>query len=460
MPEALLQKVIQNQSLSHEMTTAESMGTDEAWVEVVQRMDEYYADLVNQQVLIEEKNAQLEEAQQFIENVLSSMHDILIVTDIHGRIQRNNRALEKLTERSAEQLQGSLLQHLFSAEHQATANIFPVRIRSGQMIDCEMDILDAQGRAIPIAITCTPRYHHDGRLLGSVLTGRPLDEIRRAYRELQQAHNRLQSTQQQLIQSEKMASLGRLVAGVAHELNNPISFVYGNMHVLKKYRSRFQVYVDAIHSGIDEPQREQLREELRIDRMLEDIGPLVDGSMEGAERVSSIVQELKRFSTPKNNETGSFDLISLLQNSVNWVLKSARYQPEISYALPEQLIINSNKGYVQQILLNLIQNAVDALQNQTSAHIGLTLQQENDTITIAIHDNGPGINEEHLLKVFDPFFTTKPVGEGTGLGLYISYGLATEQCNGRLTAANHPDGGAVFCLTLPCQQQDQEDDDV
>ncbi|MEZ5537519.1 MAG: ATP-binding protein [Thiolinea sp.] len=441
--EILTRKVIQDQALPGQMA-------EEAWVEVIQRMDEYYADLVNQQVLIEEKNTALEEAQQFIENVLSSMHDVLIVTDIHGNIQRINRSLEKLTAKTAEQLQGKALHTLFSPAHLSEVNQFPARIRSGNMIDCEMDILNAEQRAVPMAITCTPRYHHDGHLLGSVLTGKPLDEIRRAYRELQQAHQRLQSTQQQLLQSEKMASLGRLVAGVAHELNNPISFVYGNMHVLKKYKSRFQSYIDAIHRGINETDRENLRRELRIDNMFGDIDSLVDGSMEGAERVSSIVQELKRFSTPGNHATEPFDLIQLIKNSVLWVMKSARHQQEVSYDLPaDELLIQANKGYIQQILLNLIQNALDVLRERENGLLAISLEQQADKVIITIRDNGEGISKENLLKIFDPFFTTKPVGEGTGLGLYISYGLATEQCNGQLSAANHPQGGAVFTLELP-----------
>ena len=442
-PLPLTQQVFQEEPLHSGMS-------ETAWIEVIQRMDEYYADLVNQQVIIEEKNAALEEAQQFIENVLSSMHDVLVVTDLQGIIQRVNRSLEILTQKSAEQLIGQPLQQLFPEHAHQEVNTFPQRIRSGQMIACEIDMLDAGGEPLPMAVTCNPRYHQDGRLLGSVLTGKPLDEIRRAYRELQQAHNRLQSTQQQLIQSEKMASLGRLVAGVAHELNNPISFVYGNMHVLKKYKDRFQQYIDAIHLGVNTVEREQMRRELRIDRMFDDIDSLVDGSLEGAERVSSIVQELKRFSAPKNHETVDFDLVPLLQNSVQWVLKSARIPPQVNFDLPEQCELHGHEGYIQQIVLNLIQNAMDVLQGHASPCIDVSVRSEEQWVVIRIRDNGEGIPAENLLKVFDPFFTTKPVGEGTGLGLYISYGLATEQCNGELLAANHEEGGAVFTLKLPC----------
>ena len=300
-----------------------------------------------------------------------------------------------------------------------------------------------------MAVTCKAHYAHDGRLLGSVLTGRPLDEIRRAYRELKETHERLKATQQQLIQSEKMASLGRLVAGVAHELNNPISFVFGNMYALRSYEQRFREYLDAVHRDVPLAEREALRRRLKIDRILDDIGPLLEGSLEGAERVRDIVQELRRFSTPKNDVPEAFDLVALIRSAVHWVMQSAREKPAVTLALPARFEIVGKEGYVQQILINLLQNALDAVEEVARPCIDVALQAVNGEVAIVIHDNGPGIDEANLLRVFDPFFTTKAVGKGTGLGLYISYGLATEQCGGRLEAGNHPDGGAVFTLALP-----------
>ena len=202
---------------------------DDAWVEVIQRMDVIYADLVNSQVALEEKNAELEQTHQFIESVLSSMHDVLVVTNIDGKIKRTNLALEKLTGKDSKALCDKPLNTLFPTAAISQVDEFPEKIRSGNLVDCEIDMLNAKGESVPMAVTCKAHYDYEGRLLGSVLTGRPLDEIRKAYRELKETHEALKSAQQQLIQSEKMASLGRLVAGVAHELNNPISFVFGNM---------------------------------------------------------------------------------------------------------------------------------------------------------------------------------------------------------------------------------------
>jgi two-component system sensor histidine kinase HupT/HoxJ len=156
--------------------------TDEAWIEVIQQMDAIYADLVTYQVALEEKNAELEQAQQFIESVLSSMHDVLVVTDIEGRIQRVNLSLERLTGRRGNALVGQPLQVLFPESAAALVSEFPQKIRSGTLVDCEVSMLDASGNEALMAVTCKAHYAHDGRLLGSVLTGRPLDELRRAYR--------------------------------------------------------------------------------------------------------------------------------------------------------------------------------------------------------------------------------------------------------------------------------------
>ena len=439
-------------SLTEQVADAQHLNpamADDAWVEVIQRMDVIYADLVNSQVALEEKNAELEQAQQFIESVLSSMHDVLVVTNIDGRIQRTNLTLEKLTGKNSSELEGKPLNTLFPKTAITQVDEFPEKIRSGNLVDCEIDMLDANGKSVPMAVTCKAHFDYEGRLLGSVLTGRPLDEIRRAYRELQETHETLKATQQQLIQSEKMASLGRLVAGVAHELNNPISFVFGNMHALQSYEKRFREYLDAVHQNIDIKEREELRKKLKIDRIMGDIQPLLEGSLEGADRVKTIVEELRRFATPKNNKITQFDLVELINNSIHWVTHSARKKPKLITAMPDEFFITANEGYIHQILINLLQNALDALEGNAQPMLMVTIKEDTETATIIIQDNGVGIPEENLLKLFDPFFTTKPVGKGTGLGLYISYGLATEQCNASLQVENHESGGAIFTLSLP-----------
>lgn len=423
--------------------------SDEAWIDVIQRMDDIYADLVGYQVELEEKNAALEDAHRFIQSVNSSMSDVLVVCDINGKIQQVNRALERFTGKPASQLAGKPLVTLFSQEHATMVEDFAEHIRSDSVIDCEVDLIDAQGNASPMAINCNARFDHEDRLSGLVLTGRPLGELRRAYTELHKAHEELKIAQRQLVQSEKMASLGRLVAGVAHELNNPISFVFGNMHALKRYEQRLQTYLSAIHSNKSDDSCEELRQKLKVDRMMQDIGPLIEGSLEGAERVSEIVQNLRRFTTPQEQQPREFDLITVAKSAVQWLVKASRRKPELHTDIPEELLVYNREGPIHQILINLVQNAFDALENKEHPLVELGAGTDNGKAWISIRDNGSGIAEEDALKIFDPFFTTKPVGKGTGLGLYISYGLATDRCEGDLRFSNHPDGGAIFTLEVP-----------
>jgi len=432
-------------------TTAPLDMSEDAWVEVIRRMDDIYADLVRYQVDLEEKNAALEEAQRFIDSVLSSMSDVLVVADVQGRILRSNKAMVKLLGRSEADLAGTELSALFAVSADSAIANFPDHIRTGGILDCEIEILATGGEAVPLAVNCSPRYDSEGTLSGMVVTGRPLGELRRAYRDLQGTHKRLQAAQQQLVQSEKMASLGRLVAGVAHELNNPISFIFGNMHTLQRYGERLQDYLRLVQRGAAPEVLAQARKQNRIDRILADLGPLIVGSLEGAERVSDIVQNLRRFATPQRQKRRVFDLCRLVESSLAWVSKAARQPVQIHREMPNELPVHNNEGHVQQILINLIQNAFDAMEGQEQPRIDLCVRAADGRAIVRIRDHGLGISDNNLLRVFDPFFTTKPVGKGTGLGLYISYGLATDQCAGALAVRNHPDGGAEFILELPME---------
>ncbi|MCW8906671.1 MAG: ATP-binding protein [Sedimenticola sp.] len=435
------------QQLGDDSPMLNDANSEEAWIEVIQKMDLVYADLVRYQVELEEKNSALEEAQRFIESVQAAMTDVLIVCDIQGRIQRANGALEKLTGHTEAELMNRSFKTLFVDSSQPLVDGFADKIRSETVYDCEVNLIGADGKPTPLAMNCSSRYDHDGRLVGMVLIGRPVGELRRAYEELNITHRELKQAQEQLVHSEKMASLGRLVAGVAHELNNPISFVFGNMHALKRYGDRITRYLQAVHDGVDGAQRESLRRELKIDHILSDIGSLIDGTLEGAERVSDIVMDLRRFSGNQQEDNQPFQLAPVINTAVDWVVKAARRKPDLTIEVPEELEAIGIKGLVHQILVNLVQNALDVMEEMETPKLEIRGWRDWDNVRIEVRDFGPGIPKQNLMRVFDPFFTTKDVGKGTGLGLYISYGLASDQ-GGSLMASNHPDGGAMFTLTL------------
>jgi len=436
---------------------AQPITDEEAWIEVVQKMDSVYAELVNSQAELEKKNAELEDAQKFISSVLSSMTDVLIVCDPDGKIQQVNQALEHLAGFSEKALIGKSLESIFSDDCKLMAAQMPEHMRSNQPIsDCEISVVDADGESVPLSVNCSSRFDHKGRTMGVVLIGRPVGELRRAYKELDQAHHTLRQTQQQLVFSEKMAALGRLVAGVAHELNNPISFVFGNMHALKTYGEKLTTYLKAVEEHSDDHQLQQLRQQLNINRIANDIMPLVEGTLEGAERVSDIVQELRRFSGTQKEAADHFALYPLVKTAASWVLKGAKSKPRISIHCPADLMVYARKGYVHQIMINLIQNAVDVLADQEKADIAVECTKNGKGVIVSVNDNGPGVADHDIDHIFEPFYTTKPIGKGTGLGLYVSYNMA-EEIGGYLSVKNLPDQGAAFQLSLPCKPGNETD---
>jgi two-component system sensor histidine kinase HupT/HoxJ len=314
--------------------------------------------------------------------------------------------------------------------------------------DCELSLLTANGTAVPVSLNCTPRYSAVGKMLGMVMTGRPVGELRRAYQALHKTHEELKLTQQQLLHSEKMASLGRLVAGVAHELNNPISFVLGNVHALRKYADRLNRYLAAIHAQPLPAAVDELRHTLRIDRITADLESLIEGTVEGAERTRDIVDGLKRFSALDRGQMECFNLVDTIERAVHWVTRNGSGHFSVTMVLPPQIEIKGSPGRLQQVIMNLVENAYDATLGIESPQLTIRSAYEGDKILIRFEDNGSGIATANLSKIFDPFFTTKPVGKGTGLGLAISYGIV-ERHGGELSASNRPEGGAVFVLKLP-----------
>ena len=391
------------------------------WIQVIQKMEEVYNDLLQYEVALEEKNAALEASQRFIESVLGSMSDILLVTGRNGAVEDVNRSLVRLTGRAEGELRGRPAVELFAdQDSREAAERLLVRPSGEPVHDLELQLRAADGSAMAVSLNGTPRHGPTGKVLGMVVTGRPVGELRRAYDGLREAHDKLKRAQQQLVHAEKMASLGRLVAGVAHELNNPISFVLGNVYSLQRYTTRLARYLAAAHAGAPPHELGALRAELRIDRIMEDLKPLIEGTIEGAERTRIIVDGLKRFSAVDREERRPFDLLAVIERAIHWVAKGKKTGFQVILDVPPELDMEGSPGQLQQVLMNLVQNAQDATAAQPEPRLTVKARAEGGAAVIELHDNGPGIAPEHLPRLFEPFFTTKPVGAGTGLGLAIS----------------------------------------
>jgi len=419
-----------------------------AWIEVIRKMDEVYSDLLRYEVDLERKNAELEEAQAFVTNVIESVSDILVVCDSRGLIQQVNSAFQHMLGRLDGDVTGrNIAEVIEAADNNRLVPLLKPRIAS-EVVDGELRFSTRTGSSDLFAINSSPRHDHRGRFIGVVLTGRPIGELRRAYEALHKAHHELQRAQRQLVEQEKMASLGRLVAGVAHELNNPISFVYGNIHTLKRYRTALVSYLDAIHGEAGASEVARLKRELRIDDVLDDLGPLIDGTLEGAVRISEIVKNLRRLSFSKVGEVARVNVERLINTAVLWAVRTKQMRVDAQMDIEPDLWISGNEGQLHQVLVNLVENAIDAMRSTKQPRLTVSAVRRGNEVVIKVSDNGSGIAVDHISHVFEPFFTTKRVGEGTGLGLWISYGIVREH-GGELLAANEPESGAAFSFALP-----------
>ncbi len=220
-----------------------------------------------------------------------------------------------------------------------------------------------------------------------------------------------------MLHAEKMVSLGRLVAGVAHELNNPISFVLGNVLSLKRYASRLESYLSAVHASDaaeDEASPGRCARNCASTAPGSDMPHLIDGMIEGAERTRDIVDALKRFSAVDKATPEQVNLNEVVERSVRWVVQSASAKFAVRIDLPPDLRCCGSSGQLQQVVMNLVQNACDATARQAEPRLTVCGGIEQGRAVLHFIDNGPGIPEENLSRLFEPFFTTKPVGQEPG----------------------------------------------
>jgi len=181
---------------------------------------------------------------------------------------------------------------------------------------------------------------------------------------------------------------------------------------------------------------------------LKDLGPLIEGTMEGAERTRDVVNALKRFSAVDRDPDQVFDLAEVVERSVHWVSTAAPRRFAVVNGIRGPLLVRGSESQMQQVVINLLSNAADAMKETSEPQVDIVASVDHETVSVSFRDNGSGIEPEALGRVFDPFFSTKPVGQGTGLGLSISYGIV-ERHGGRLEACNHSARGAVFTVHLP-----------
>jgi len=265
---------------------------------------------------------------------------------------------------------------------------------------------------------------------------------------------RLSEAHDQLLQSEKMASIGQLAAGVAHEINNPIGFVNSNMGTLRHYVGTLMTVIDGYTQAVQQAapgsalaaEIEAIGRKADLGYLKEDIADLVRESMDGLKRVKDIVQALKDFSHVGQTDWQFADVHAGLDTTLNIVANEIKYKATVEKQYGKLPEIKCLASQLNQVFMNLLVNAAQAIKNR--GVITIATGGGDGWVWVKISDTGCGIPQQNLKRIFEPFFTTKPVGSGTGLGLSLSYSIVNKH-GGRIEVASKPDAGTAFTIHLP-----------
>lgn len=284
---------------------------------------------------------------------------------------------------------------------------------------------------------------------------RAQEELVRNYRNIQETNARLEEAQNQLLQSEKLASIGQLAAGVAHEINNPIGFVNSNLGTLRRYVQQLLGLAQAYacrDTGTADPELAALRQAADLDFIAEDLPALLDESEEGLSRVRKIVQDLKDFSRVDHADWQDADLNAGLESTLNVVMNEVKYRADVKRQYGTLPPVRCLAGQLNQVFMNLIVNAAHAMpagrRGVITLSSGLVAQGGRDWAWIEVADDGCGMSPEVQRRIFEPFFTTKPVGQGTGLGLSMAFSIVQKH-GGQIDVRSAPGQGTTFRVVVP-----------
>jgi PAS domain S-box-containing protein len=422
--------------------------------------------LINMQLLIDQRR-RYEELRQFKE-VLDHTQEMVFILDpdTFHPLYLNQSVANELGFTQGELLQmdsakiellmpylltGDLIESLHARERESISLNTTWRRKDGSELPVELSLRIERNNGEKGALVAIVR-NINGRKAA-------YEEQRKRYVEMQKLNAKLEDTHNLMLQSEKMASIGQLAAGVAHEINNPIGYVYSNLGTLEKYVQdafgMIEQYEQAENAIGNEAVRARLkaaREKLDIEFLKEDLRALMNESKDGITRVKKIVQNLKDFSHVDASDEWHFaDLHNGLDSTLNIVSNEIKYKADVVREYGDIPEVECLSSQLNQVFMNLLVNAAHAIEERGT--ITVRTGSKGDEVWVEVADTGKGIAPEHLKKIFDPFFTTKPVGKGTGLGLSLSYGIIQKH-HGRIEVESEPGKGTTFRVWLPVKHTD------
>ncbi|MDD2850742.1 MAG: ATP-binding protein [Desulfuromonadaceae bacterium] len=401
----------------------------------------------NERMLLERLNQQL----RFTQEIINAIPTPVFYIDRVGHYVGCNRAFEQFF---------GVTQHELISRSMCGVNPMQPRelheqmdrecLSSNQLCRYDAQLVDFHGRAFDVIITKAPYLADKGKSGGIVGTFTDITDRK-------QSEVLLQQMQGQIIQQEKMASIGQLAAGVAHEINNPLGFITSNLTSLGKYAGRLDEYIAALQQSLGEctvhPDRDEidtLRQKLKVDYIISDMCELVNESLDGANRVRRIVQDLKSFSRLDEAECCRTNLNESLDTTINIAWNELKYITTLDRNFGEVPDIVCYPQQLNQVFLNLLVNAAQAMEKQ--GNITVSTWHDAGNVFVSVADTGKGMPDEVKRRVFEPFFTTKEAGKGTGLGLSISADIVRKH-GGEISVASEPGIGTTFTVRLPVNSQ-------
>lgn len=391
--------------------------------------------------------SQVEHAKREWEQTLDHLRDFVILTDAEHRVKRYNKLLADITGRKFNDIVGIDWRELIN---EAGFTFVAFNGQQGEIFH------QRSGRSYDIVIY---PIEENGIVSGNVVSINDTTDLRAITQELEKAYAELKDAQLQIFQQEKMASIGQLAAGVAHEINNPMGFISSNLGTLNKYVDRLAEFIGAADlsmaacSGSAESDKlKEIRKRLKIDYVIDDSRQLIAESQDGAGRVRRIVQDLKSFSRVDQAECALVNLNEALETTINIAWNEIKYVATLNRDFGEIPHIKCFPQQLNQVFLNLLVNAAHAIGESQGAITVRTWDQDG-SVYVSVSDSGCGIPDEIKQRIFEPFFTTKEVGKGTGLGLSISYDIVRKH-GGEITVVSEPGLGSTFTVRLPIDHVD------
>ncbi len=406
----------------------------------------------------------IEIAKREWEQTMDCINDIVILIDASDNIIRCNKILTALTGRSYSELLNRKWQDVFKESG------FSYKISSsgsieyyhpgGRYFNYDIYYVKNLGTASTYTAVITLQDITD-RKKREEERERTEEELKKSkemleahHKELEKAYAELKAAQSQILQQEKMASIGQIAAGIAHEVNNPVGFIMSNLSSLQKYVSRLSEFIDVQTETIKKLSGDgkilnaitESRKSLKVDYIIDDLGNLIRESLDGAERVKKIVQDLKSFSRIDEAEWKMADINAGIESTINIVWNELKYKATVKKEYGNIPLTKCNPGQMNQVFMNILVNAAHAIEKQ--GEITVKTWHDNGYIYISISDTGCGIPADKIDRIFEPFFTTKEVGKGTGLGLSIAYDIVKKH-NGDIIVESEVGKGTTFTVKVP-----------